>query len=382
MQIYNGENENSIKLLNLLDIPVKELARDGGSGWVKSNGKADVDEKNKFFGIFSQYIGREVVNKQHFATIERWRDAVESPLLKYKDKKNQELLNLVKSMSMNEINSFVLKAYWDRREHGEYHFENENLEELFSMAYTPKIGANEYREVCENYPDKFRIEKCTSDLNDFLQEFGCSYLNWIALEDNNEFDYRIIENMKVEAFLESNIDEQYTGDMVTTNINRLQMSMNKIQHEDEKISQEEKDVIDILTKHIACDLSAMFNECPKRVDMKDFDFKEYKKMIDSKFEKMGLYNVYEAVENEPINKINEKFEEQVWDAIKNRINIRDEKSENKEQNEIIPEALASTITLSTDSITSSDIKKISEIVNRNKERENSTLNLQNGELNR
>ena len=77
-------------------------------------------------------------------------------------------------------------------------------------------------------------------------------------------------------------------------------------------------------------------------------------------------------------------------AIKNRIdmregnseNVTDEKSELKEQNESVPAALVSTLALSTASITSSDIRKISEIVNESKEMENSVSRLQSSDLNR
>ena len=165
--------------------------------------------------------------------------------------------------------------------------------------------------------------------------------------------------------------------------------MNKIQNEE--FSQEEKGVIDILTRHIGIDLHVMLNECPKRIDMKDFDFKEYKEMINSKLESMGLLrDVYEIGKKESIAIMNERFKGQVFAAIKNRIdmregnseNVTDEKSELKEQNESVPAALVSTLALSTASITSSDIRKISEIVNESKEMENSVSRLQSSDLNR
>lgn len=389
MLIQNGESENSIELLKLLDIPVKELARAGGGGWVKSDGKSDDDDRNKFFKIFSQYIGREVAHKQHVGTIERVRDDIEGPLLRYKNMKSKEIINLVKSMSMKELDDLI---YYSGRTNSTFKgLENENLKELYWMASACPSYLGGYGGYCKDYPDKFRIEKCTSDLNNFLREFGLSYLNCIKWECIVQPDYkgRIIENLKVEAFLESSIDEQYTGDMITTNLDRLQKAMNKIQNEE--LSQEEKGVIDILTRHIGIDLHVMLNECPKRIDMKDFDFKEYKEMINSKLESMGLLrDVYEIGKKESIAIMNERFKGQVFAAIKNRIdmregnseNVTDEKSELKEQNESVPAALVSTLALSTASITSSDIRKISEIVNESKEMENSVSRLQSSDLNR
>ena len=317
------------------------------------------------------------------------RDDIEGPLLRYKNMKSKEIINLVKSMSMKELDDLI---YYSGRTNSTFKgLENENLKELYWMASACPSYLGGYGGYCKDYPDKFRIEKCTSDLNNFLREFGLSYLNCIKWECIVQPDYkgRIIENLKVEAFLESSIDEQYTGDMITTNLDRLQKAMNKIQNEE--LSQEEKGVIDILTRHIGIDLHVMLNECPKRIDMKDFDFKEYKEMINSKLESMGLLrDVYEIGKKESIAIMNERFKGQVFAAIKNRIdmregnseNVTDEKSELKEQNESVPAALVSTLALSTASITSSDIRKISEIVNESKEMENSVSRLQSSDLNR
>ena len=344
-----------------------------------------MDDQNNFFKIFSQYIGREVVNKQHEYTIERARDVIEGMLIMHKNMKSKKLINLVNSMSMEEFNNLINSVREDRRP------ENKDLEELYFMGVSFGPGTIAYSDHCEDYPDKFRIEKCTLDLNNFLREFGLSYLNCMRLEGKEQPNYkgRPIENLKVEAFLESGIDEQYTGDMITTNLDRLQKAMNKIQNEE--LSQEERGVIDILTRHIGIDLHVMLNECPKRIDMKDFDFKEYKEMINSKLESMGLLrDVYEIGKKESIEIMNERFNGQVFAAIKNRIDMRegnfenatDEKSELKEQNESVPAALVSTLALSTASITSSDIRKISEIVNESKEMENSVSRLQSSDLNR
>lgn len=134
----------------------------------------------------------------------------------------------------------------------------------------------------------------TKKFNRELAEVGLT--DWIYfVENNDEIQKRVDESRAVDEFLGVKAEQVYDGDMISTNIKRIEM-----------IGDRNPALKEALFRHIVEDYKTMEAHYMDRVDTKDMDFKTYSESVKSRLSELGLEKAFE----EQIMSIEEKAAEQ------------------------------------------------------------------------
>ena len=170
---------------------------------------------------------------------------------------------------------------------------------------------NRYPEYLKN-PEQHQINIehlawFTKKFNRELAEVGLT--DWIYfVENNDEIQKRVDESRAVDEFLGVKAEQVYDGDMISTNIKRIEM-----------IGDRNPALKEALFRHIVEDYKTMEAHYMDRVDTKDMDFKTYSESVKSRLSELGLENAFE----EQFMSIEEKAAEQK----KQQEKIEDEREE-------------------------------------------------------
>lgn len=170
---------------------------------------------------------------------------------------------------------------------------------------------NRYPEYLKN-PEQHQINIehlawFTKKFNRELAEVGLT--DWIYfVENNDEIQKRVDESRAVDEFLGVKAEQVYDGDMISTNIKRIEM-----------IGDRNPALKEALFRHIVEDYKTMEAHYMDRVDTKDMDFKTYSESVKSRLSELGLEKAFE----EQFMSIEEKAAEQK----KQQEKIEDEREE-------------------------------------------------------
>ena len=134
----------------------------------------------------------------------------------------------------------------------------------------------------------------TKKFNRELAEVGLT--DWLYFAEKNDgIQKRVDESRAVDEFLGVKAEQVYDGDMISTNIKRIEM-----------IGDRNPALKEALFRHIVEDYKTMEAHYMDRVDTKDMDFKTYSESVKSRLSKLGLEKAFE----EQFMSIEEKAAEQ------------------------------------------------------------------------
>lgn len=207
--------------------------------WYINKKNADSIAINEYRKIIEQYIGRKMPWKQHIGSY---------------------------TIALNEIRIGLGIT-------GE--LEREALIELYQTPETQGVSSEKMRKIAKEI-DKILAEKDGLGM-------------WVSLYGNfSQIDKNTRENgsKEIDEYLGIDIKDVYDGDIITTNIKRIQMISDKMKREGE--SKEAKKVLQDALRYFLQDYVIMRDNYTKRADMKDLDFEEYTKKIKQEFFQMGI----------------------------------------------------------------------------------------------
>ena len=230
------------------------LSRNGS----RSPNEIDREAEEEYYANLESYLGKRVMRQQHANTLEYSEGHFRSSLIKYKRQVTKEF-------------DFAFDHYVG--------------------AYRKNLSELDYG-ITEDY-----IKFHTEMFNQELSEVGLS--DWSFFDDRDSavksMPKRIKESEAVDDFLGINAKEIYDGDMISTNIKRIEM-----------IGDRNPALKEALFRHIVYDYKIMEAHYMDRVDTKDMDFKTYSESVKSRLSKLGLEKAFE----EQFMSIEEKAAEQ------------------------------------------------------------------------
>ena len=250
------------KMLTLNEI---DLSRNG----LKSPKGIDREAEAKYYADIENYLGRVVNKNEHRHTIEK----VEGSFIYCSNRYQGNADKQIKAVFLSDKNSYP--EYLKNPEQHQINIEH--------LAWFTK---------------KFNRE---------LAEVGLT--DWIYFAENNdEIQKRVDESRAVDEFLGVKAEQVYDGDMISTNIKRIEM-----------IGDRNPALKEALFRHIVEDYKTMEAHYMDRVDTKDMDFKTYSESVKSRLSELGLEKAFE----EQFMSIEEKAAEQK----KQQEKIEDEREE-------------------------------------------------------
>lgn len=250
------------KMLTLNEI---DLSRNG----LKSPKGIDREAEAKYYADIENYLGRVVNKYEHEFTIE----SLEGSFIYCSNRYQGNADKQIQTIFLSDKNSYP--EYLKNPEQHQINIEH--------LAWFTK---------------KFNRE---------LAEVGLT--DWIYFAENNdEIQKRVDESRAVDEFLGVKAEQVYDGDMISTNIKRIEM-----------IGDRNPALKEALFRHIVEDYKTMEAHYMDRVDTKDMDFKTYSESVKSRLSELGLEKAFE----EQFMSIEEKAAEQK----KQQEKIEDEREE-------------------------------------------------------
>lgn len=241
------------------------LSRNGS----RSPNEIDREAEAKYYADIENYLGRVVNKNEHRHTIEK----VEGSFIYCSNRYQGNADKQIKAVFLSDKNSYP--EYLKNPEQHQINIEH--------LAWFTK---------------KFNRE---------LAEVGLT--DWIYFAENNdEIQKRVDESRAVDEFLGVKAEQVYDGDMISTNIKRIEM-----------IGDRNPALKEALFRHIVEDYKTMEAHYMDRVDTKDMDFKTYSESVKSRLSELGLEKAFE----EQFMSIEEKAAEQK----KQQEKIEDEREE-------------------------------------------------------
>ena len=241
------------------------LSRNGS----RSPNEIDREAEAKYYADIENYLGRVVNKNEHRHTIEK----VEGSFIYCSNRYQGNADKQIKAVFLSDKNSYP--EYLKNPEQHQINMEH--------LAWFTK---------------KFNRE---------LAEVGLT--DWIYFAENNdEIQKRVDESRAVDEFLGVKAEQVYDGDMISTNIKRIEM-----------IGDRNPALKEALFRHIVEDYKTMEAHYMDRVDTKDMDFKTYSESVKSRLSELGLEKAFE----EQFMSIEEKAAEQK----KQQEKIEDEREE-------------------------------------------------------
>ena len=231
-----------------------DISRNGS----RSPNDMDREAEEEYYANLESYLGKRVMRQQHANTLEYAEGHFRSSLIKYKRQVTKEF-----DLAFDQ------------------HVE----------AYRKNLSKLDYG-ITEDY-----IKFHTEMFNQELSEVGLS--DWSFFDDSDSagksMSKRIKESEAVDDFLGVDAKEIYDGDMISTNIKRIEM-----------IGDRNPTLKEALFRHIVEDYKTMEAHYMDRVDTKDMDFKTYSESVKSRLSELGLEKAFE----EQFMSIEEKAAEQ------------------------------------------------------------------------
>lgn len=229
-----------------------DLSRNG----LKSPKGIDREAEAKYYADIENYLGRVVNKYEHEFTIER----IEGSFIYCSNRYQGNADKQIQTIFLSDKNSYP--EYLKNPEQHQINMEH--------LAWFTK---------------KFNRE---------LAEVGLS--DWIYFAEKNDgIQKRVDESRAVDEFLGVKAEQVYDGDMISTNIKRIEM-----------IGDRNPTLKEALFRHIVEDYKIMEAHYMDRVDTKDMDFKTYSESVKSRLSELGLEKAFE----EQIMSIEEKAAEQ------------------------------------------------------------------------
>ena len=200
----------------------------------------DREAEAKYYADVESYLGRTVNKSQHRDTLEELEESFLFCSMRYQSGNTREI---------------------------ETHF----LSEDYRKKYQTFLRNPEEHQLSMEH-----LEFFTEKFNKELAEVGLS--DWIYyVENKDDLTKRVEESRDVDRFLGVKVEQIYDGDMISTNLKRLEM-----------IGDRNPELKKAIFDHICQDYKLMKAHYMERADTKDMDFKVYSENLRSRLSAYGL----------------------------------------------------------------------------------------------
>lgn len=230
-------------IINVLDLEHKKCAQNGwlkvetalGTNLTYISDAVDWGAIDKYCQVIDRYVGRELPRLQHQFSYTK---------------------------SLTELRNG-------------YGYNRNNLRDLYQSPEKQGVSLEKMEEIATEI-DRLLAEK------DGLGMWSSLYGNFSELDERTRKDH----SKKIDEYLGIGIKDVYDGDIITTNIKRIQMISDKMKSEGK--SEESKKMLQYALRYFLQDYVIMRDNFTKRADMKDLDFEEYTKKIKQEFSQIGI----------------------------------------------------------------------------------------------
>lgn len=230
-------------IINVLDLEHKKCAQNGwlkvetalGTNLTYISDAVDWGAIDKYCQVIDRYVGRELPRLQHQFSYTK---------------------------SLTELRNG-------------YGYNRNNLRDLYQSPEKQGVSLEKMEEIATEI-DRLLAEK------DGLGMWSSLYGNFSELDESTRKDH----SKKIDEYLGIGIKDVYDGDIITTNIKRIQMISDKMKSEGK--SEESKKMLQYALRYFLQDYVIMRDNFTKRADMKDLDFEEYTKKIKQEFSQIGI----------------------------------------------------------------------------------------------
>ena len=264
---YQGQNvmPYTQKFLKMLEVSQKEY---GPWSYADYNEK-DFHTQKELQTMLAQKLGKTIPNSQHCNTIEHKKETtiaeIDYVLTNVANIKNGSLLNKLPK---------------------------EEIEKYLMIGTVPGLGW--YWK--SNDSSKEEMQELANQINKLCIPLGISVLQ--DYRESPKKEERIYESLKIDEFINKDIDEIYEEDMLVTNIKRIEMILNKIDNENLYKDANALNILKAAINHLKEDykITLETTDIRKKYDDK-FNLRDYQKELDNKLMPLGITHKYLDKEN-------------------------------------------------------------------------------------